>query len=270
LFNYLEKIGAGGLGEVHKIVITDTNASSKPVGSEWALKKLNDQWRAHPVMMRRFEREIATLKEMTHNNIVPFEGENLAEGDERFYLMPLFNDNVRQFVARGGKRGDWRFMAGLGVTLANAMHYAHTHTRQFVHRDLKPENILFNGGKQLVIADWGLGYFVHKQSVVLVNLTRGGGLGTEYYCSFEQWTTGKCDARGDIYALAMTLDEMVTGNQRQIQVGLGIKSDCTPPTSQGSIKFNRLLRDMSGFFPHERPASMAEVARRLQEAINAG
>lgn len=255
-------IGAGGLGRVYRVRIVASNAAGVPEGSEWAVKVLNERWNRHPVMRARFEREIAALQRMFHPNIVTLHGENLP-GGERFYVMPLFSTSVRRFIAQGGHCGDWRAVARLGVVLAEALLYAHG--RGFVHRDLKPDNILFNPGGPLVIADWGLGYFVHKESVVLQHLTRGG-MGTEYYCSPEQWATGKCDQRGDVYSLGMTLDEWVTGRQRPIAIGMGLDHDTVRDPSQGARRFNLLLRAMTKPNKAERPWSMQDVAAGLHAA----
>ena len=117
-----------------------------------------------------------------------------------------------------------------------------------------------------MIADWGLGYFVHVNSQVLRHLTRGG-MGTEYYCSIEQWGTGKCDCRGDIYSLGMTLDEWVNGVQRSITIGSGIDGVTTNEMTNGARRFNALLRSMTQMFKNQRPASMRTVAAELRSAV---
>lgn len=257
-------IGAGGLGHVDKIRIVRSNASGMPVGSLWARKRLHETWDRNAGMRDRFEREIHALKTMSHPNIVTCQGENL-DGFPRFYVMPLFASSVRTFIASGGWKHDWKTIANAGATLADALYYAHAHEVGYIHRDLKPDNILFNPGGPLVIADWGLGYFVHKNSVVLVKLTRGG-MGTEYYCSIEQWNTGTCDGRGDIYSLGMTLDEWVTGQQRAIIVGTGVNGDSVAPVSAGAIAFNAVIRSMTAPLAQRRLASMHDVALRLRAA----
>lgn len=258
-------IGVGGLGSVYRVRIIQSNAYQMPTGTEWAVKRLNNKWNKHPAMRARFEREIAAVRRMAHSNIVTCHGENLP-GGERFYVMPLFTSSVRRCIAGGGLRGDWCSVAEQGATLAKALQYAHD--LGFIHRDLKPDNILFNPGQPLVIADWGLGYFVHKESQVLQQLTRGG-MGTEYYCSLEQWGTGKCDGRGDIYSLGMTLDEWVTGRQRAITVGSGLDGDTTPDTSPGARHFNALLHAMTQMWKVHRPSSMRDVAIELSAAARA-
>ena len=261
-FEYVRQIGAGGLGRVDLIRVTASNAVGKPVGSEWAVKRLNARWAANPAMQQRFEREIAALQSMSHANVMTFEGENLP-GVQRFYVMPIFAHSLRTLIASGTMRGDWRRIAGFGAVLADAMQYAHE--RGFFHRDFKPDNVLYNVNGPLIIADWGLGYFVHKQSQVLQHLTVGG-MGTEYYCSAEQWATGKCDRRGDIYSLGMTLDEWVVGRQRQITVGAGLPADAAPSggLTPGARRFNALLIRMTQFASRARPAQMRDVAAELR------
>lgn len=264
-FNPVCELGRGGLGVVDKIRITDTNANKKPVGSEWARKRLNERWAANPTTQARFEREIVALRTMHHKNIVTFEGEDLRDGSPRFYVMPVYSDSVRKHIARGGFRNDWRSVAAQGATLADALHYAHG--LGFIHRDLKPDNLLFNDGGPIVVSDWGLGYFVHKESKVLQSLTNGG-MGTEYYCSVEQWATGKSDARGDIYSLGMTLDEWCTGKQRQLgAVGEGITATTVQPASAGAARFNAVVQAMTHWDREQRPASMAVVATLLRGAL---
>jgi len=265
LFTVEVEIGRGGLGRVDRIRITDTNDAGKPVGSTWACKKLNPKWDQHPVMRQRFEREIRALQAMKHPNIVTCVGENLPGSSERFYAMPLYASNVRKLIAAGTMTADWRGVAQLGVVLADALHYAHG--LGFIHRDLKPDNLLFNPKGPIIVADWGLGYFIHKHSVVLQQLTVGG-MGTEYYCSLEQWNTGKCGPSGDVYSLAMTLDEWVTGQQRAIAVGMGIGSaNTTADASAGARRFNALLRRMTNAVAVHRVASMDVVAAELRLAL---
>lgn len=264
-FEWRGRLGAGGLGYVDKIVITSSNSDENPVGAERACKRLNEKFKAHPEMQARFEREIATLYVLDHPNIITCVGENVPDSTERFYVMPLYTSSLRKFIAAGSKTGDWRFFARQGVVLADAMSYAHQ--QNIKHRDLKPDNILFNHGGPLTIADWGFGGFIHKHSVVLQELTRGG-MGTAYYVSLEQWSTGDCDERGDVYSLGMLLDECVTGRQRQIMVGMGLNGDPTSDNSYGAQVFNATLRQMTQPFKAGRIANMDVVSAELRRALS--
>lgn len=265
-FEVLRDIGAGGLGRVDKIIVKASNTPEKPVDSVWARKRLSAAWASHPEMAKRLEREIAALKLMDHPGIIPFEGESLP-GGERFFVMPFYQSNLRRHIASGSWTGHWRNIIHCAIGLATALEYAHG--LGFIHRDLKPDNILFDPGGPLVIADWGIGYFVHRESKVLTKLTRGG-MGTEYYCSLEQWASGKCDNRGDVYSLGMTLDEWLHGRQRSITVGMGVGAADAGTMRGGAARLQRLLSWMTQPFPNQRPESMATVLTELRVIANEG
>ncbi len=152
--------------------------------------------------------------------------------------MPLYPRSLRHLLMKTQQGFGWSNVAGFGIAIARAMEYAHSNG--FKHRDLKPENILLDDGNNPVIADWGLGYFIHKESKVL-QLTKAG-MGTEYYCCREQWLTGKCDNTGDIYFLGLVLAELATGTRRDIMVGMGCRTmsfSTTPMARRYSIRSSR-------------------------------
>lgn len=266
-FKVIRHIGAGGLGTVDEIEIVQSN-SNLPVGSHWARKRLNEKFKAHPDARARFEREIKTIRSMAHPCIVSFHGENLFLATERFYIMPLYQSTLRHLIAANPQGFDWRAVANYGAGIADALDYAHQ--QGAIHRDIKPENILLDAQNNPVIADWGLGYFVHKESKVLQNLTRGGGLGTEYYCSLEQWSTGKCDLTGDIYSLGLTLAELMLGKQSLITVGMGIRQDIILRNSVGAGMMNDIIQLMTHPIAQHRYQSMSQVAQGLRVAVSQG
>lgn len=263
----LREVGRGGLGRVEEILITETN-SPLPVGARYARKKLNDKWASNTTALARFNREIQALKRMEHPNIVPVYGENLANANERFFVMPLYPSNLRLALHLNRRGFPWSDVARFGAQIADALAYAHS--QGFTHRDIKPENILLDQLNNPIIADWGLGYFVHEASVVLVQLTVGG-MGTEYYCSMEQWSSGKCDNTGDVYSLGITLAEIAAGRQMAIShVGAGIEQDVITPATSGAVHFNKVIRAMTAHLPDRRLQTMEDVALELRRAADAG
>lgn len=259
----VRSIGTGGLGTVDEVEVTHSY-QSYPVGTRLARKRLNEKFREHPDARARFEREIKAVKTLSaHANIVTYKGENLADSAERYYFMPVYVRSLRDLVNANPKGFGWVDVARFGVTMADAMQRAHS--RGFKHRDLKPENILQDNLNNPVIADWGLGYFIHKESKVL--LTKAG-MGTEYYCSFEQWATGKCDFNGDVYSLGMVLAELTTGQRHTIRAGQGIQVDVVANSSYGAQHFNLIINQMTRPKPEERWQNMSGVSQALANAAS--
>lgn len=254
-------LGSGGLGTVDQVEVVETSGSH-PIGTMLARKRLGPKWSADPGARERFEREIGILRSMNHPNIVSLEGVSLP-GAERWYAMPYFpQGNLRAALTNGRRFVTPYAVAGFGAVIADALEYAHG--MNFIHRDLKPENILLGANDEPVISDWGLGQFIHKESRVL-DLTLGGPLGTGYYCSFEQWTTGRCEISGDVYSLGVVLAELAARTPVSIMpIGAGILQDTVPANGVASRAFNNAIRKMTSFVPSARHQTMGEVASALR------
>jgi eukaryotic-like serine/threonine-protein kinase len=104
--------------------------------------------------------------------------------------------------AEGNRRAYYRSVAQIGVQTASALSYAHA--RGIVHRDIKPGNLLLDTTGNVWVTDFGLaktgdGGMTHTGDI----------LGTIRYMSPERFR-GQCDVRADVYALGMTLYELLT------------------------------------------------------------
>ena len=104
--------------------------------------------------------------------------------------------------AQSNRRAYYRSIAQIGLQTASALSYAHA--RGVVHRDIKPSNLLLDAAGVVWVTDFGLA----KTADLGVTQT-GDILGTIRYMSPERFG-GQCDARADVYALGMTLYELLT------------------------------------------------------------
>ena len=259
-YRIIRRIGQGGMGVVYE-------AEQQSLGRRVALKVLSRRWSTSDRALTRFQREAQAAARMHHTNIVPvfdvgsdqghfFYAMQLIEGmsldklpDDRSRLLghspslpesdgssrwekdlsPSAADTERLTSGSGSETERRRFydrIAEIGVQAADALHYAHS--RGIVHRDVKPSNLLLDHSGTLWITDFGLA------KVDSDSLTRSGDLlGTLHYMSPERFR-GECDERADVYALGLTLYELLAGqpafhsSDRLQLIGLINKSE--PPS----------------------------------------
>ncbi len=99
-------------------------------------------------------------------------------------------------------RAFFRSLAQIGRQVAGGLAYAHA--RGIVHRDIKPSNLLLDTEGVVWIADFGLAKGEDE------GLTHTGDiLGTLRYMAPERFR-GEGDAGADVYALGLTLYELLT------------------------------------------------------------
>jgi serine/threonine protein kinase len=97
----------------------------------------------------------------------------------------------------------WRSVARVGFQAAEALRYAHE--RAVLHRDIKPANLLLDAAGHVWVADFGLAKAAGNSE-----LSHSGDLiGTIRYMAPERFR-GEGDHRSDLYALGLTLYELIT------------------------------------------------------------
>jgi hypothetical protein len=110
--------------------------------------------------------------------------------------------HVSDVDTSGRRQPFFRSVAQIGRQAAQALAYAHA--RGIIHRDVKPSNLLLDTDGVVWITDFGLAKADDD------GLTATGDiLGTFRYLAPERFR-GEGDARADIYALGLTLYELMT------------------------------------------------------------
>ncbi|MCC7111333.1 MAG: serine/threonine protein kinase [Deltaproteobacteria bacterium] len=183
-------LGRGGMGEVWRAL--DTRLQ-RPV----ALK-----------VLRRSAQEARLLEEaraaaaVHHARVATvFEvGEAEAPfGELGFIALELVpGDTLRKRL----RAGPLPVRAALNAALDAAQGLAAVHGRGLVHRDIKPDNLAFDASGHVKLLDFG---------IASVAGTDASAWGTPRYMPPEQRALGGADARADVFALAVTLVELLSG-----------------------------------------------------------
>ena len=214
-FELLELVGKGGMGAVYKV-------RQKSLDRVVAVKIINPHAASQSGFAERFAREARAMARMNHPNIVtihdfgavetPRNPDGAAGEDNRplYFLAMEYVEgtNVRSLMRE--RRLEPREALAIVPPLCDALQYAHE--EGIVHRDIKPENILVDNKGRVKIADFGLAKLL-GQTVRDITLTEASQtLGTLHYMAPEQLERPlEVDHRADIYALGVTLYEMLTG-----------------------------------------------------------
>jgi WD40 repeat protein len=195
----IEEIARGGMGIVYRAQQLDPRRTV-------ALKMLLPQMLSSPGMAERFRLEIRTLTDLEHPAILPVHQTGEHDGLPFFTMKLATGGTLTQ--RKDSFAGNWRRIAELMDTLANAVQFAHE--RGVLHRDLKPGNILFDDQNRPYVSDFGLAKIANADA----DLTRSVDfLGTPHYVAPEIATRSARQATtaSDIYSLGAILYELLSG-----------------------------------------------------------
>ena len=191
-YTLLEKLGQGGMGVVYR-------ALQVALKREVALKVLPASAVRDEEARRRFLRECQVIAALSHPNIVRVYDFGEHDG-QLFFTMELVRG--RNLVAAAPL--SFVEAAPLFAQAADAL--AFLHARGIWHRDVKPANLVLEGGR-LVLLDFGL--VTTRDST---QLTEDGSLvGTMRFIPPEVLRGAPSEAAADVYALAVTAQEALTG-----------------------------------------------------------
>ncbi|MFN7925426.1 MAG: protein kinase [Bryobacteraceae bacterium] len=192
----IESIGSGGMGEVYKV----RNTLS---GRIEAAKVLHAGLEGHAEVVDRFLREIRVLAALSHPNIAPLLTAYRFEGGVVMVMEHVDGVSLRELLDKGPLPAETavRFAA----QVLDALSYAHG--KGVVHRDIKPANIMLTREGQIKLMDFGIARGPQEAHLTRTGMT----VGSAFYMSPEQIENKDVDARSDIYALGVTLYELVTG-----------------------------------------------------------
>lgn len=201
ILNYriISLLGEGGMGSVYK-------AFDLQLERYVAIKIINPKLIKNPTYLERFRNEAKNQAKLTHPNIVAVYG--FIETREAIGFVMEFVDGktVSQLISEYG-RLEVVYSLRIIQQVLIAIEYAHS--LGYIHRDLKPSNIIIDNKGIVKVMDFG----ISKSLTENQNLTRAGfNIGTIHYMSPEQIKGFTLTPRTDLYSIAVTLFEMISGN----------------------------------------------------------
>jgi serine/threonine-protein kinase len=203
-YEILEKLGAGGMGEVFK-------AQDKKLNRMVAIKVLSGESSEMPEYRRRFIQEAQAASSLNHPNIITIH-DIFSHASGQFMVMEFVNGmTLADLIPPGGLNGT--VAVQYAVQIADGLRAAHG-----------PGNIMVTDRGLVKILDFGLAKVIGPaEEISLSDVTRSAGpapmtvegaiLGTFAYMSPEQAQGARLDARTDVFSLGCVLYEMITGRK---------------------------------------------------------
>jgi uncharacterized RDD family membrane protein YckC len=252
-------LGEGGMGRVY---LAHDLSLDRPV----ALKLLRRELADNPTLIARMVDEARAQARLQHPNVVTIYYIGNFEGASYFVMEYVRGKTLAEVLEAGGPLpwGD-----ALEYIIQTTRALATAHVRGMIHRDVKPSNLLLSDvaspvqRPEIKVADFGL--------ATSGEASEGRFAGTPYYAAPEQLAGAAPDFRGDIYALAITFYELLTGQVPFKADSLEGMTDMHRVAPRPQIanqvapwRLRQLIVEMMDADPHKRPQSYDELLARFE------
>lgn len=198
-YEILKEIGAGGMSTVYL-------AMDNRLNKQWAVKEIKKQGKnkndeivvnsllAEANLMKRLDHPaLPRIVDIIDNGITIYVIMDYIEGESLDKILKSFGVQPEETVVGWAKQ------------LCDALSYLHSQKPPIIYRDMKPANVMLKPEGNIKIIDFGIAREYKEQ-----NLSDTTVLGTRGYAPPEQYS-GQTDARSDIFALGMTMHQLLTG-----------------------------------------------------------
>jgi len=255
-YRILDRLGAGGLGVVHRVRDADS-------GRILAMKVMP---RASGAANLRGE--FLALARLRHPNIIAVHDYGLTDSGQDYFTMDLVDGPpLLEAVAEVPSPAFYQLVGGILNGLA------FVHSRGIVHADIKPSNILVDAtllatdpARAPRLADFGL-------AAAETDPGAGTGRGTFPYAAPEVYG-GRLDARSDLYAFGIVLYEMLCGRKPYEGsspadvIAAQRRGPPTPPhelRESVPVELSELVVALLDPAPGARPQTADEVLARINQ-----
>jgi serine/threonine protein kinase len=255
-YRVIEKIGAGGMGEVY-------SAEDTKLKRIIAIKFLSSNLLNSEAEKARFIREAQSAAALNHPNISHIY--SIEEVESQYFIVMEYIDGktLQELIEEnGGSPLPIEKAINYTIKIADGINCAHE--KDIIHRDIKSANIMVTEKNEVKIMDFGLAKLINRSMLT----QPGTALGTFAYMSPEQAQGEKVDKRSDIWSLGVVLYEMISGQlpfkgeYDQAVVYSIVNEEPEPVTGLRSgvpMELERIQNKAMAKFPDERYQNINEM-----------
>lgn len=198
-YEILRQLGAGGMSIVYLAMDTRLN-------KQWAVKEIRKKGRGDhdEIVVNSLLAEANMIKKLDHpalprivdiieNSVTIYVIMDYIEGESLDKILNEYGAQPEELVIEWAKQ------------ICEAFSYLHSRKPPIIYRDMKPANVMLKPEGNVKIIDFGIAREYKEQQLSDTTV-----LGTKGYAPPEQYS-GQTDARSDIYALGMTMHQLLTG-----------------------------------------------------------
>lgn len=274
----MERLGEGAMGLVYK-------ARHVTMGRLVAIKIIKKDRLTHGNAIKRFQREIRAMAQLSHPNVVTAYDADQINGAHYYAMEYVEGIDLGKLVRQSGP-----------LAIVTACHYVrqvalclqYVFERGLVHRDIKPSNLLVTPAPRpgvnklglVKVLDLGLARVQEADQDASAITQEGFVVGTADYIAPEQARdSSSADIRSDLYSLGCTLYYLLAGRvpfgakglQRKLLAHL---MDEAPPIEQirpeVPAAVSVVIRRLMAKKPQERHQVPAELAEDLTHILTTG
>jgi tetratricopeptide (TPR) repeat protein len=235
------RIGHGGMGEVY---VAEDLALNRKVALKFLLPggapEPNDSAVVDAEGRRRLLREARAAAQLDHPYICKVY--EVGEHDGKAFLAMEYVEGVTLKARLDTGRPSPDEAVRIGTEIAEALHFAHT--KGIIHRDVKPANVMLASNGHVKVMDFGVAKRV-PPPLAAEDVTAGASTatlpgeptGTLAYMSPEQIRAEPLDARSDVFAFGVLLQELLTSvhpfkRSSPLETAHAILNEAAPPLEQ--------------------------------------
>lgn len=196
-YRVLELIGRGAMGVVYKAL--DIN-----LDRQVAIKVMSAEVRSTPDFVERFRQEARLQGALNHPNVALLFDYFIHDAAPIAVMEYIQGESLEELIHR---RGPIPAHEAIPIFKQALRGVAAAHRAGIIHRDLKPTNLMITKDDVVKVMDFGIA----KRQGTTGATKASTSIGSPLYMAPEQILGRTVDCRTDVYALGITLYELLSG-----------------------------------------------------------